>query len=175
MLGGAAVLGMGEEETMGEHLLVRLLSLQPGLTGGFLLVLKGAEQLPQLVVPVIDAAWRKRIGMLAGMALVVDLVAEVWAWGAGWGLCSPYQEGGRKGLQEVCSPGWPTVCLRTASTPWPLSRSLTHLQLSFLIRNPGRLLSGVDVRLTKSKMKHSLQLTLIQVLNVGSYVMPSRE
>lgn len=104
MLGGAAVLGMGEEETMGEHLLVRLLSLQPGLTGGFLLVLKGAEQLPQLVVPVIDAAWRKRIGMLAGMALVVDLVAEVWAWGAGWGLCSPYQEGGRKGLQELCSP-----------------------------------------------------------------------
>ena len=37
-----------------------------GLVGRFLLALKGAEQLPQLFLPIIDAAW-KGSGKLTGM------------------------------------------------------------------------------------------------------------
>lgn len=37
-----------------------------GLVGSFLLALKGAEQLPQLFFPIIDAAW-KESGVLPGM------------------------------------------------------------------------------------------------------------
>lgn len=37
-----------------------------GLVGSFLLALKGAEQLPQLFLPIIDAAW-KGSGVLTGM------------------------------------------------------------------------------------------------------------